>query len=155
MTEIPEIVTPYLPEISAHFASCNEDEHTNSDHINQSDINNLVKAAMAPPLPTTEERPPQPEDYSSSHLTTSLDTLTRLAKMHSYSISRPAGLPSLLLLCAQHCHIPEEKVPPWSSSEHQVQASLLLSKLESVFKPIKTLLVDQDRKLLSQLLSLL
>jgi len=155
MTEIPEIVAPYLPEISAHFASCNDVEKTNSDHINQSDINHLVKAAMAPPLPTAEERPPQPEDYSRSHLTTSLDTLTRLAKMHSYSISRPAGLPSLLLLCAQHCQIPEEKVPPWSSSEHQVQASLLLSKLESVFKPFETLLVDQDRKLLTQLLSIL
>jgi len=153
MTEVPEIVAPYLPEISAHFASTADEVQNDSDQL--SDVNLIVKTAMVPTHQLTEERPPQKEDYNSSYLTTSLECLARLAKSHSYSLSRPAGLPSLLLLCSQHCHIQDVEVPPWSSAEHQLQAYLLLSKLESIYKPVTTLLADQDRKLLSQLLSLL
>ena len=153
MSEIPEIVAPYLPEISAHFASSGDMDQNNTDQL--SEINLTVKSAMVPPHSSTEERPPEKDDYHSTYLTTSLESLTRLVKTHSYSLSRPACLPSLLLLCSQHSHIQDVEVPPWSSAEHQLQASLLLSKLESIFKPIKTLLADQDRRLVSQLLSLL
>jgi len=150
MSEVPDLVANHLPEISAHFSSKDNEKAQPS----QSDVNQLVRSAMAPPLPKSEERPPQPEDYT-EHLPISLEILTRLVNMHSYSISRPASLPPLLLLCSQHCPSSERQLPLWSSTEHQLQASLLLSKLESIYKPLKTLLVDQDRRLLTQLLSLL
>lgn len=153
MSEVPELVASHLPEISAHFSS-KDNEEAHSAHPSQSDVNQLVKSAMAPPLPKSEERPPQSEDFT-DHLPISLEILTRLVNMHSYSISRPASLPPLLLLCSQYCPSSDQQVPLWSSSEHQLQASLLLSKLESIYKPLQTLLVDQDRKLLTQLLSLL
>lgn len=153
MTEVPEIVADLLPDINAHFASSGDMAQNNSDQL--SDINQIVKNAMVPTPTLTEERPPQNEDYNSSYLTTSLESLTRLVKSHSYLLGRPASLPSLLLLCSQHCHIQDVEVPPWSSPDHQLQASLLLSKLESIYKPVTSLLADQDRNVLSQLLSLL
>jgi len=152
MADVPEIVATHLPQISAHF----ESDHPLSDHISSSDVNHLANTALAPPLPNSEERPPLPEDFS-SHLPYSLEILTRLVKMHSYSISRPASLPSLLLLCAQHCPTSDHQLDslPWSSSEHQLQASQLQAKLEHIYKPLRTLLVEQDRKLLAQLFKLL
>eukprot|EP00092_Neocalanus_flemingeri_P039374 GFUD01042870.1.p1 GENE.GFUD01042870.1~~GFUD01042870.1.p1 ORF type:complete len:460 (-),score=144.80 GFUD01042870.1:24-1403(-) len=151
MSEIPELVATHLPEISAHFAA----SATDSDQPTVGDVKHLVISALAPALPSSEERPPQADDYT-DHLPASLEILTRLVNMHSYSISRPASLPSLLLLCAQHSPCTETEVTrPWSSTEHQLQASLLLAKLEQIYKPVAFLLVEQDRKLLAQILTLL
>lgn len=118
-------------------------------------LKNLITTASTPALPSSIERPPECEDYT-SHVTKSLDALTTLASQESYSVASPSTLASLILLCSEHCNSAgpgQLTCQPWSSKQHQYQATLLLRKVVNSFQTLDMLLTDDSCKILSLILS--
>ena len=125
-------------------------EKDNDDNIKQSpdsEVTSLIRSGLIEDEQRQQERPPEPEDYTSQRQN-SLDVLTTLLSYDS-DIIGASDLPSVLLLCSQHCSSsPTPSLPEsqccWSSPEHRDQADNLLRAVTDHHKATVSQVLSQD-----------
>ena len=111
-----------------------------------------ILAGLAPPLSSAEERPAERDDYQ-DHRAESLDILRRIKSSDNMTGDT---VPSIVLLCSQHCSCSWEEaseVFPWSSEEHREISAQLISLIEARFSPLAGLLTEADCRLFRSLLT--
>ena len=114
-----------------------------------------ILSGLAPPLACEEERPAEREDFEDQRAQ-SLDILRRIQSSDSDQITENT-LPSIVLLCSQHCSgsWEDSQELAWSSEEHREISDQLISVIEARFSPLASLLTETEggmfRALLSQL----